>query len=90
MTDRRYYNLKNRMEEIVDQIESMSREQTEEGSKEMREYAQMLRERSKHAIDKAKKTGQQVNDYAHEHPWTLMGIGVAIGVLVGIALKKQK
>jgi ElaB/YqjD/DUF883 family membrane-anchored ribosome-binding protein len=41
------------------------------------------------AFEKAREAGRAADDYVHEHPWTSIGIGAGIGVLVGLLIGRR-
>ena len=40
-------------------------------------------------VEKAKKTACATDDYVHEHTWTAVGAGAAIGLFVGFLLARK-
>jgi len=40
--------------------------------------------------DQARDTAKTANSYVHEHPWQAVGIGAALGLLLGVALARRK
>jgi ElaB/YqjD/DUF883 family membrane-anchored ribosome-binding protein len=68
--------LKKRLEEISEEGEGRARAKG-------REYAQMVRERGRESYERARMAGGKIDEYAHEHPWVWMGLGVLIGVTLG-------
>jgi ElaB/YqjD/DUF883 family membrane-anchored ribosome-binding protein len=49
----------------------------------------MLVDASQPAIDKARETAAATNDYAHDHPWTMIGAAAAVGILIGFLAAKR-
>jgi ElaB/YqjD/DUF883 family membrane-anchored ribosome-binding protein len=41
------------------------------------------------AFDKAREAGRAADDYVHHHPWTSIGIGAGVGVLVGLLIGRR-
>jgi ElaB/YqjD/DUF883 family membrane-anchored ribosome-binding protein len=41
-------------------------------------------------VQRARRTATVTNDYVHEQPWAAVGIGAAVGVLIGFALGRRK
>ncbi|MDZ4076734.1 MAG: DUF883 family protein [Hylemonella sp.] len=37
-----------------------------------------------------KEAGHATDEYVHQNPWTSIGIGVAIGLLVGLVIDRRK
>ncbi len=40
-------------------------------------------------VDRARKTIKVGNDYVHEQPWQAIGIGAALGLLLGLVLARR-
>lgn len=40
-------------------------------------------------VDKAKEAAAATDDFVHEHPWKAVGIGAAIGVIVGMLISRR-
>jgi ElaB/YqjD/DUF883 family membrane-anchored ribosome-binding protein len=40
-------------------------------------------------VDKAKEAARATDDFVHEHPWKAVGIGAAIGVIVGMLISRR-
>ena len=40
-------------------------------------------------IERARKTAAMTNDYVHDQPWTSIGVGAAVGVLVGFLFARR-
>ena len=40
--------------------------------------------------DKAKKSAAATNSYVHENPWQSIGIGAALGLIVGVVVARRK
>lgn len=40
--------------------------------------------------DQARSTAKATNSFVHAHPWQSIGIGAALGLLIGIALAGKK
>ncbi len=41
------------------------------------------------AAERAKAAGRAADDYVHDHPWTSIGIGAGIGLLVGLLISRR-
>lgn len=41
------------------------------------------------ALDKAKAAARATDDYVHENPWAAVGIGAAIGLVVGMLISRR-
>lgn len=44
---------------------------------------------SRPAVDKARRTAAATSDYVHGNPWTVIGIAVAVGALIGFLTAKR-
>lgn len=41
------------------------------------------------AVGKAKDAGRATDAYVHEHPWTAVGIGAGVGLLLGMLISRR-
>jgi len=41
------------------------------------------------ALETARRTAADTNEYVHEHPWNAVGIAAAVGVLLGVLLTRR-
>ncbi len=41
------------------------------------------------ALETARQTAADTNEYVHEHPWNAVGIAAAVGVLLGVLLSRR-
>jgi len=41
------------------------------------------------AVDQAKAAVRYTDDYVHDHPWTSVGVGAAIGFVFGVLLSRR-
>jgi len=41
-------------------------------------------------VDKARDAAKTANGFVLEHPWQAVGIGAALGLLLGVALTRRK
>lgn len=44
---------------------------------------------SRPAIDKARRTAAAADDYVHGSPWTVIGVAVAVGALIGFLAARR-
>ena len=44
---------------------------------------------SEAGVDKAKEAARATDDFVHEHPWKAVGIGAAVGVIVGMLISRR-
>jgi len=40
-------------------------------------------------IERARRAARDTDEYVHEHPWHAVGVGAAIGLLVGVLLGRR-
>ena len=40
-------------------------------------------------LDKAKVAAQATDEFVHEHPWQAVGIGAAVGVILGMLISRR-
>ena len=40
-------------------------------------------------VDKAKEAARATDDFVHEHPWKAVGIGAALGLIVGMLISRR-
>jgi ElaB/YqjD/DUF883 family membrane-anchored ribosome-binding protein len=43
----------------------------------------------KTAVAKARKIASESDDYVHENPWTAIGLGAGIGLLLGLLIGRK-
>lgn len=48
-----------------------------------------LAELQETAIERTKVAARRTDEYVHEHPWQAVGVGAAIGVLVGMLIARR-
>ena len=48
-----------------------------------------LSEMNDEIADKARKTARHTDRYVHEYPWQAIGVGAALGLLIGIAFTRR-
>jgi ElaB/YqjD/DUF883 family membrane-anchored ribosome-binding protein len=41
------------------------------------------------ALDRVKQAGRVTDTYVHDHPWQSVGVGAAIGLLVGLLIARR-
>ncbi|MCD6680218.1 MAG: DUF883 family protein [Burkholderiaceae bacterium] len=41
------------------------------------------------ALETARRTAAETDEYVHEHPWNAVGIAAAVGVLLGVLLTRR-
>lgn len=48
-----------------------------------------LVEMESQAVDKARYAAKATDTYVHDHPWQAIGVGVAVGVLLGMLISRR-
>ena len=48
-----------------------------------------LAEAEHHIYEKAKQAATATDDYVHANPWTAVGIGAAVGTLIGLLVSRR-
>lgn len=59
-----------------------------EGSEQSRymQWKESLSHAGQALADRARNTARATNDYAHQEPWKLVGLGAAVGVIIGMLI----
>ena len=55
----------------------------------MRNAKNALADMSQPVFDRTKASAAVADDYVHDNPWTIVGIAVAVGVLIGLLTAKR-
>ena len=55
----------------------------------LREARERLSDAEKVAVDKAKAAAKVTDAYVHENPWKAIGIGAAVGVVIGMLIARR-
>lgn len=55
----------------------------------LREARERLGAAEQIALDKAKAAAQATDAYVHDNPWKAIGIGAAVGVVVGMLIARR-
>ena len=40
-------------------------------------------------IERARRAARQTDEYVHDHPWHAVGVGAALGLLVGVLVARR-
>lgn len=81
------------IEDLVGQATSMTGEDLAKLKNSMNERISVakesLSEMGTGLADKARKGAVATNDYVHQQPWTAVGAGAAIGLLIGLLVSRR-
>lgn len=48
-----------------------------------------LMEKEKQFVNNARDAAKQTDQYVHSHPWQAIGLGAAVGVIIGILMNRR-
>lgn len=93
-------NLLDESQDILEQTESLLREAAGATGEEarrlqekiaagLRSARERLGEAEQQAIAKAKLAAKATDEYVHENPWKAIGIGAAVGVVIGMLIVRR-
>ena len=97
--------LKWQMEDIKEQMRVLADQGGDEAKQHIKGYVDMVsdavkgyvdgsstavREKLNQAGDATKRVGAKADGYAHENPWHVAAIGVAVGLAVGALLSRDR
>lgn len=99
-TERAYDDLVDEFHNLVEAMEDVFSAATEDGGEklsDLREQAEASIKKAKarlgavekNAIAKARKIASDSDDYVHENPWTAIGAGAGIGLLLGLLIGRK-
>lgn len=81
------------IEDLVSQATSLTGEDLAKLKNSMNERISLakasLNELSNNLVQKARKGAAATDKYVHEQPWTAVGAGAAIGLLVGLLVSRR-
>ncbi|QLG87315.1 DUF883 domain-containing protein [Chitinibacter bivalviorum] len=87
---------KDALKETAQLIEAAANANGEEATALYAKIAENLRtakhrlvELEGNALEKAKVAAKQTDEYVHTHPWQAVGIGAAVGLLVGFLVARR-
>lgn len=55
----------------------------------LRNAKHRLLELEGNAVEKAKVAAKQTDEYVHNHPWQAVGVGAAVGLLIGFLVARR-
>ena len=99
-TERAYDDLVDEFSNLVEAMEDVFAAATEDGSEKLSELkgqaeASLRKARArlgmveKNALAKARKIAADSDDYVHENPWTAIGVGAGVGLLLGLLIGRK-
>ena len=99
-TERAYDDLVDEFHTLVEAMEdvfSAAAEDSGEKFSELKGQAQATLRKAraklgaveKGAVAKARKIASDSDDYVHENPWTAVGVGAAVGLLLGLLIGRK-
>jgi len=48
-----------------------------------------LRDAEAQVVDKTKQAARATDDFVHDKPWTAVGIGAAVGMIIGLLIARR-
>jgi ElaB/YqjD/DUF883 family membrane-anchored ribosome-binding protein len=99
-TDRAYEDLVDEFSNLVEAMEDVFAAAKEDGGEklsELRGQAEANLRKAKarlgtlerSAVAKARKLASDSDDYVHENPWTAIGVGAGVGLLLGLLIGRK-
>lgn len=88
-----FHNLLSDFEQLISQTTAMT---TEDLARAKAQLGERITQ-AKHSLDnvgdklgeRARKSAAVTNEYVHEQPWKAIGIGAAIGLLLGVVVARR-
>jgi ElaB/YqjD/DUF883 family membrane-anchored ribosome-binding protein len=99
-TERAYDDLMSEFTNLVETMEDVFSAAAEESGEKFAEVKgqaeaslkkakQRLGILEKNAVAKARKFASDSDDYVHENPWTAVGVGAGVGLLLGLLIGRK-
>ncbi|HEY1382784.1 MAG TPA: DUF883 family protein [Dongiaceae bacterium] len=99
-TERAYDDLVDEFSNLVEAMEDVFAAAAEDGGEKLSELkgqaeASLKKARArlglaeKNALAKARKIASDSDDYVHENPWTAIGVGAGVGLLLGLLIGRK-
>jgi ElaB/YqjD/DUF883 family membrane-anchored ribosome-binding protein len=99
-TERAYDDLVDEFHNLVEAMEDVFSAAAEDGGEklsELKDQAEVSLKKArarlgaveKTAIAKARKIASDSDDYVHENPWTAIGVGAGVGLLLGLLIGRK-
>ena len=91
---REFHNFVADIEDLITKTTTLTGEDLEKAKEQLNERIASARtyldDVSDSIAQRARKSATVTNNYVHEQPWAAVGIGAAVGVLVGFLLGNRK
>ena len=88
-----FHNFVTDIEDLITSMTSLTGQDLERAKEKLSERVesakQSLSEAGTEIAERARESARVTNTYVHEHPWTAVGIGAILGLLVGIAVNRR-
>ena len=99
-TERAYDDLVEEFQNMVESMEDLFTAAAEDGGEkiaDLRDQAEASIKKAKArlgavektAVAKARKLASNSDDYVHENPWTAIGVGAGVGLLLGLLIGRK-
>jgi ElaB/YqjD/DUF883 family membrane-anchored ribosome-binding protein len=99
-TERAYDDLVDEFGNLVEAMEEVFSAATEDGGEKLSELkgqaeASLKKARArlgmveKNAMAQARRIAANSDDYVHENPWTAIGVGAGVGLLLGLLIGRK-
>ena len=99
-TERAYDDLVDEFSNLVEAMEDVFSAAAEDGGEklsELKDQAEVSIKKAKArlgalektAMTKARKIASDSDDYVHDNPWTAIGVGAGVGLLLGLLLGRK-
>lgn len=80
--------------DAMDEVFSAASGESQEKLAELKGTAQATLQKArakleKTAVAKARKLASDSDDYVHENPWTAIGVGAGVGLLLGLLIGRK-
>lgn len=90
---REFHNFVSDMENLIKSTAHLSGDELDKAKAKLNERIavakQSVGDMGETVVDRARKTAETTNAYVHEQPWSVIGAGAAIGLIVGFLLARR-
>lgn len=88
-----FHNFISDIEDLITSMTSLTGEDLARAKARLSERVSAARESIAEVSDevahRARKAARDTNHYVHEHPWQSVGIGAALGLLIGVLIARR-